>query len=147
VSPPIIITRRIDAPPETVYEFLTGSTQWSRWQGAEADLEPHPGGLFLMKMPDGSAARGEFVELVPHERVVFTWGWVGHPGVPPGSSTVEIHIERTGEGSLVTLAHRDLPDDELELHRLGWDHYLPRLGAASEGSDPGPDPGPRGSSG
>jgi predicted enzyme related to lactoylglutathione lyase len=32
-------------------------------------------------------ARGEYVEVLPNERVVFTWGWEadGHP-VPPGYS-------------------------------------------------------------
>ncbi len=95
-----------------------------------------------MTMPDGTRARGEFVELVQGERVVFTWGWVDHPGVPPGSSTVEIVIIPDEDGSVVTITHLGLPDDEVELHRMGWEHYLPRLAAASEGSHLEPDRGP-----
>ena len=38
-------------------------------------------------------ARGTFVELVPHSRIVFTFGWEGDDQpVPPGSSTVEVTL-------------------------------------------------------
>lgn len=97
-----------------------------------------------MKMPDGATARGQFVELVPDSKVVFTWGWVDHPGVPPGSSTVEIEITVEEGGSLVTLTHHDLPDDEVQVHRLGWEHYVPRLARAAEGSELDRDMGPGG---
>ena len=138
----IVVTKHIAAPPETVYSYLTEATMWSRWQGAEATLEARPGGIFVMTMPDGAVARGQFTELIPAERVVFTWGCVDQPGVPPGSSTVEIEIAATDEGSLVILTHRDLPADEAAIHTVGWNHYLPRLAAVAEGGDVGPDPGP-----
>jgi uncharacterized protein YndB with AHSA1/START domain len=95
-----------------------------------------------MSMSNGMLASGRFVELVPHRRVVFTWGWEGHPTLPPGSSRVEIDLIPDGIGTLVRLTHRDLPPDEIAKHRSGWDHYLPRLAVAAEGGDPGPDPGP-----
>lgn len=95
-----------------------------------------------MTMPDGATARGEFVELVPNERVVFTWGWIDHPGVPPGSSTVEIEIMEAPSGSRVTITHDGLPEDEVGIHTLGWEHYLPRLASVSEGKAPVPDQSP-----
>jgi uncharacterized protein YndB with AHSA1/START domain len=85
-------------------------------------------------------ARGEFREIDPPRRVVFTWGWEGHPAVPPGSSTVEIDLAPDGEGTLLRLTHRRLPDEEIEQHAHGWDHFLPRLATAAPGGDPGPDP-------
>jgi len=53
-------------------------------------LEPVPGGAFRVGMRDGVEAVGQFVEIDPPHRVVFTWGWtndhpVGRPG-PPVSS-------------------------------------------------------------
>lgn len=138
----IQVSRFIAAPPRVVYGYLTESTKWSRWQGAEAEIEARPGGLFLMKMPDGATARGEFVELVPDRRVVFTWGWIDHPGVPPGSSTVEIDIASHEQGSNVTITHRGLPADEIELHTLGWNQHLPRLAAAAEGKQSDLDQAP-----
>lgn len=141
---PVVVTRHVAAPPSVVYSYLTESAKWVKWQGSDATIEATPGGLFVMRMPDGATARGEFVELVPDKKVVFTWGWVDHPDMPPGSSTVEIEITVDDGGSLVRLTHRDLPDDEVELHRLGWEHYIPRLAHAAEGNEMGPDPGPAG---
>jgi uncharacterized protein YndB with AHSA1/START domain len=138
------MTRLIAAPPKVVYSYLTEESRWMRWQGTDATIEARPGGTFVMKMPDGAIARGQFVELVPEERVVFTWGWVDHPGVPPGSSTVQIEISADGDGSMVTLTHSDLPPEEVEIHILGWQHYLPRLAIAAEGGDVEADTGPPG---
>lgn len=144
MTTPVVVTRRIAAPPHVVYTYLTESSKWSRWQGVDATVEARPGGIFVLKMPDGATARGQFVELEPDRKVVFTWGWVDHPGVPPGSTTVEIEIDADEHGSLVTLTHRDLPGDEIDTHTTGWRHYVLRLGAAAEGKELEPDRGPSG---
>lgn len=142
MSRPVVVTQRINAPPDVVYSYLTESAKWARWQGKDATVDANPGGIFVLKMPNGATARGQFVELVPDERVVFTWGWVDQPGLPPGSSTVEIEISAEGSGSLVTLTHRDLPDEETELHEIGWKHYLPRLARVATGEEVEQDKGP-----
>jgi len=138
----LVVEQRIEAPPAVVYGYLTESAKWKQWQGVDADLHPAVGGAFSMVMGSGMNARGEFVELVPGRRVVFTWGWVGHPGLPPGSSMVEIELRPEGGGTLLTLTHRSLPDDEVPPQHQGWRHYLPRLAAVASGSPPGHDPGP-----
>jgi uncharacterized protein YndB with AHSA1/START domain len=139
---PLVVEQYIEAEPAVVYRYLTESTRWARWQGVEATIEARPKGLFAMTMGNGMRARGQFVELIPHRRVVFTWGWIGHPGVPPGSTTVEIDLVPKEAGTLVVLTHRGLPDEEVPAHLGGWDHYLGRLGRVAVGMDPGPDPGP-----
>ncbi len=138
----IEVEREVKAPPSAVFAYLTDSEKWSRWQGAEATIDATPGGIFRMMMGDGSTARGQFTEIELNSRVVFTWGWVDHPGVPPGSSTVEIDLEESASGTLIRLKHRGLGPDELPFHRMGWEHYLPRLVVVSEGRDPGEDAGP-----
>lgn len=132
----------IDASPSTVYRYLTESDRWAMWQGETASLDPRPGGRFSMVMGNGMKAEGEFVELVPNHRVVFTWGWVGHPDLPPGSTKVEIVLTEEQAGTRVVLTHSSLPEAELDQHRIGWHHYLPRLKQVAAGLDPGPDAGP-----
>jgi uncharacterized protein YndB with AHSA1/START domain len=132
----------IDASPSTVYRYLTESDRWAMWQGATASLDPRPGGRFSMVMGNGMEAEGQFVELVPNHRVVFTWGWVGHPDLPPGSTKVEIVLTEEHAGTRVVLTHSSLPETELDQHRVGWLHHLPRLNDAATGLDPGPDAGP-----
>lgn len=142
MAEPIVVTRHVAAPPSEVFRYLTESEAWARWQGVGADIDARPGGFFGLSMPGGQRARGQFVELEPDERVVFTWGWVDHPGVPPGSTTVEIELVADDGGTTVTLTHRDLPADEIDLHTAGWEYYLPRLALVAEGGDPGSDSGP-----
>ena len=139
MTEPIIVTRRIAAHPSVVYAYFTDSDKWVRWQGVNATIEARPGGIFALAMANGTTARGEFVELVPDHRVVFTWGWIDHPGVPPGSSTVEIDLVSEGEATLLRLTHRDLPPDEIAIHNAGWNHYTARLAITAEGGEPGPD--------
>ncbi|MCL1593621.1 MAG: SRPBCC domain-containing protein [Actinomycetia bacterium] len=138
----IVLEQRIAAPPSTVYRYLTESDRWKLWQGADAKLDPRPGGIFSMIMGNGMNARGQFVELVPHERVVFTWGWIDQPGIPPGSTTVEVVLSATDDGTLLVLTHRSIPDEESAMQQMGWLHYLPRLAIVAAGGSPEPDTGP-----
>jgi uncharacterized protein YndB with AHSA1/START domain len=136
----IRVERRIDAPPSAVYRYLTESSLWSRWQGASADLDPVPGGRFEVRMAEDQTVEGTYVAVEPDTRVVITWGWRGHPRMPPGTTTVEFELVEDGSGTIVRLTHRGIPVDDLPLHRQGWAMFLPRLATAVTGGDPGPNP-------
>lgn len=133
---------RIEASPETVFEFFTDPVKAVQWMGVEATLDPRPGGVYQLRMDADWNALGEFVELDPPRRVVFTWGWENDMGtVPPGSTTVEVDLIPDGDATIVHLVHRDLPSDEAAAsHRGGWEQFLPRLAAVASGRDPGLDP-------
>jgi uncharacterized protein YndB with AHSA1/START domain len=134
----------IDASPEAVWEFLVDPQKATRWMGERATFEARPGGLYRVDVIPGNTAVGEFVELDPPSRLVFTWGW--EPGgvdtrVAPGSSTVEIELVPSGEGTTLRFRHYGLPNEEAaQSHAHGWDHYLDRLATAVGGGDPGRDP-------
>jgi uncharacterized protein YndB with AHSA1/START domain len=135
----------IAASPETVWDFLVDPNKATRWMGQRAEFEAKPGGLYRCEVIPGHTARGEFVELDPPHRLVFTWGWEageqGDHAVPPGSSTIEIELTADGDGTQLRFVHRDLPNAEAtDSHAHGWDHYLPRLATAAVGEDPGEDP-------
>ncbi|MGE0228242.1 MAG: SRPBCC family protein [Dehalococcoidia bacterium] len=136
-------TIRIAARPEIVFDLLVDARQMLRWQGIEAEADPRPGGLYRVRMNAlGHTIRGRFVEVTPHTRVVYTWGWeVGELPVPAESSTVEITLTRDGAGTVLHLLHHGLPDLEevTSAHGGGWARYLGRLSAIAEGRDPGPD--------
>jgi uncharacterized protein YndB with AHSA1/START domain len=88
----------------------------------------------------GHPGVGEFVEIVPNERVIFTFGWAepGHP-IPPGSTEVEISLTPKGDDTLVRLTHRGLPDDAISDHEGGWGTYLGRLEQLMRGEIPEPE--------
>ncbi len=137
-----VITReiRIAARPETIFSFFTDPAKMARWKGRQATLDPRPGGVYRVDINGTYVARGEFVEIVPYRRIVFTWGWEGeNPLPPPGTSTVEVVLIPDGDSTIVRLTHRDLPADALDSHTHGWEHYLARLALVAVGKDPGTD--------
>jgi uncharacterized protein YndB with AHSA1/START domain len=136
----IRLERRIDAPPNAVFRYLTEPDLWARWQGESAELDPRPGGRFRVRMAEGQIVEGRFVTVEQDARVVITWGWDGHPRMPPGTSTVEFELSADGAGTIVRLTHHGIPPEDLPIHREGWGAFLPRLAAAAAGLDPGPSP-------
>ncbi len=137
----VVVTRLIAASPATVYSFFTDASRWAEWQGVGAALDARPGGELRIEMPGGQVASGTFVELLPHSRIVFTWGWEGDaPPVAPGASTVVVELEPEAAGTLLRLTHSGLaPPPVAEHHRHGWERYLDRLNVRAQGGDPGPD--------
>src|SRR3546814_2347519 len=90
-----LVVRRethIPAPPAAVFALLTDPEQILRWMGTEAQLEPQPGGLYLVNVTGARFARGSFREVVPVHRLANSFGWDGSEVVPPGSSLVEIDL-------------------------------------------------------
>jgi len=134
----------IDATPETIWPFLTEPGKHVEWDGTVAEVDPRPGGIYRVLVAGQFQSAGEYVEVVPMQKVVFTFGWEeeGNP-IPPGSTTVEISLHPEGDKTRLRLVHRGLPDDEaVENHGHGWAHYLQRLAMRAAGGDPGPDRGP-----
>jgi uncharacterized protein YndB with AHSA1/START domain len=137
-----LVDRRlfIDAPPARVYELLTDAGHLVAWLAPEAAVEPRAGGTITWRHENGDRCGGEFLELVPGRRIVFTYGWDrADVGIPPGSTTVEIDLRPAGDGTELHLRHHGLPGPMVEPHSGGWHNYLGRLTALAEGRDPGPD--------
>ena len=126
----------IEASPETVFALLTDATEIKKWQAEIVDADPVPGGVFRLAASGGMQIEGQYVEVVPYCKVVFTWG--GIVGVAPGQSTVEFLLEPSGTGTFVRLRHYNLPASSFDAHDREWAlGGLPKLKAVAEGRDPG----------
>jgi uncharacterized protein YndB with AHSA1/START domain len=130
----------VDATPSTIFPFLTDPELHVHWMGSTADLDPRPGGGYRVMVQGIHPGVGEFKEVVPDQKVVFTFGWdePDHP-IPAGSTEVEITLTPDGDKTRVRLVHRGLPSDAVGDHTQGWDHYLDRLAVAASGGEAGPD--------
>jgi uncharacterized protein YndB with AHSA1/START domain len=86
----IKIERVFDAPMELVFKAYTDPDLVPRWWGLKHTttivdkMDVRPGGLwrYVERSPDGSedAFRGEYREVVPPNRLVYTFEWEGMPG-------------------------------------------------------------------
>jgi uncharacterized protein YndB with AHSA1/START domain len=88
---------------------------------------------------------GEYTEVVPFRRVVFTWGWSSAQpdlaALRPGTSLVEIELEPRDGGTQLRLRHSRLPEGLQPIHAERWSVHLSRLAVllkdrASEASRP-----------
>lgn len=159
---------RVAARPETVFGYFTDPSRMVQWMGAEATLDPRPGGVCRLVFhpadaidlidatfgnahheavarlgPRGARVMaGEFVAVEPYRRVAFTWGWEqALYEMPPQATAVDVTFEPDGDGTVVRLVHTRLPAGAAaRFHGVGWDHYLARLAVAAAGDDPGRDP-------
>jgi uncharacterized protein YndB with AHSA1/START domain len=154
---PVDVTMYLPASPEDVFRFFTDPARYVQWMGSEAELEPVPGGVYRVRMPDGFEAAGQFLHVDHPHLVVFSWGFAddqaaartkheggeagGAGAMPAGSTRVTVTLEDEDGGTRLSLLHDNLPSDSLrEAHDIAWNTYLPRLAARAAGGDPGADP-------
>jgi uncharacterized protein YndB with AHSA1/START domain len=118
----ILITREFDAPKRLVYRTLTEPDLVRRWWSGdhgevtsiESDLRPGGKWRYVMTANAGFevAFRGEFIEIVPDERIVRTEIFEGMPDAVATSTTTL--TEAGGRTTLAMLVqhtckeHRDM---------------------------------------
>jgi uncharacterized protein YndB with AHSA1/START domain len=137
-----LVERRlfIAASPARVFELLTDAELLVEWMAPIVAVDARPGGVVTWTHVNGDTVAGTFVEIVPHRRIVFTFGWDrADVEIPPGSTTVEIDLHARDGGTEVRLVHSGLSGPMADAHAGGWDNYLARLAAVAEHRDPGPD--------
>jgi uncharacterized protein YndB with AHSA1/START domain len=138
----LVMSERIRATPDQVFRYLVEPDKLVRWMGVEAQIDPRPGGAFWLDVTGENIAAGNYVEVDPPHRVVFTWGWEGSAEVPPGSSTVAFTLTAEGDETIVELVHSGLPGGQGDEHVRGWTYFVGRLVRAAEGQVLEPqDPG------
>jgi uncharacterized protein YndB with AHSA1/START domain len=135
----ITLVRRIRARPQIVFDAVTSAEGIAHWWGPdvgpvlEATADPRVGGHYRVRFRNLDSTEhessGEFLEIVPPERIVMSWRWtIG--GADPGESRVEITLKATPEGTELTLTHSQLQDEEARRsHEGGWTGSLDKLAA------------------
>jgi len=65
----IEITRRIEAPPEIVFAYLTDSRRFVTWMGVGAELDARPGGRYRIDVDGAHIASGQYQVVDPPRRL------------------------------------------------------------------------------
>lgn len=133
----LVITRHLSASPARVFQAWTDPARMMQWFAPEgmatplAESDLRVGGRYrvLMREADGVEhdVSGEYTEIVPDRRLVFTWSWRNSPEIV---SLVTVELEPDGKGTRLTLRHERLADVESrDSHHAGWSTALNKLGA------------------
>ena len=143
------VERTIPAPPGQVYRAWLDPELLRRWMApgsmtmTHAEIEEWPGGYYRIWQEDAGREVGgfeaELLELVPGERLVFRWGFVGPERTegPVFDSRLTVTFGDDGDGgTLLTLVHEQLGELAAALPLVaegvgpGWDAALGKLAAA-----------------
>ena len=114
----------IGARPETVFQFFTDSARWAKWWGAGSSLDPHVGGRVRICQHGGVEVTGEVLELVPGQRLVFTYGYANGQPIPVNGSTVTIGLSAVEGGTELRLTHEFAEAEPRDQHIQGWRFQL-----------------------
>jgi uncharacterized protein YndB with AHSA1/START domain len=132
------IKRFINAPRSRVYAAWTDPAQLKEWWGPERVrtrnfvTEVRVGGKYrwdLINQEDEEmSVFGEYRELVPEKKIVFTWKWDDDEVWENRDSIVSVELSDRDGGTEVRLTHEQLPSEESrDRHNEGWNSVLDRL--------------------
>jgi len=131
----ISIRRLLKARREVVFAAWTRADLMTRWlfpgEGwtASVSADVKVGGRYQLAMRDADGGRheqfGEYREIVPVSRLVFTWSC---PALGVVDSVVTVELTEQGEGTELLLTHQLPPDPKIRRgHEDGWHGCLGNL--------------------
>ena len=129
------ITRVFNAPRDLVFKAWTDPEHMARWGGPEGfsatvvEMDARPGGAWRcgIRSPEGQEylQGGVVHEIVPPERLVYTFAWDEADGTPGHETLVSITLAEHGPDAAQTLmTFRQGTFENAESrdgHREGWD--------------------------
>jgi uncharacterized protein YndB with AHSA1/START domain len=123
-SESILVSEVIPASPQRIFSAWMDSAEHSAFTGEEATVTPELGGRHQAM---SGYVQGRTLELQEGSRIVQSWRTTEFPDGSP-DSRVEITLEPTLGGTLVTLLHTDIPAGQSDRYKAGWSElYLSRL--------------------
>jgi uncharacterized protein YndB with AHSA1/START domain len=132
------IKRVINAPRDRVYAAWTDPAQLKKWFGPEDvqtdDLivDARVGGEFRWDLTNSEGekmtCRGEYRELQPNKKIVFTWQWQDDEDWEERESVVTVELSDRDGGTELRLSHAQLPNEQSrDGHTRGWNSALDKL--------------------
>lgn len=130
------LDRHYPRPVEKVWAAWTDPQALSCWFGlgrpgavTQAEVDLRVGGRYriVTRLPDGATndVSGQYQEVVPHSRLVFTWAWAS---TPERISRVSIDFAATDAGTELRFVHDRFFDEQARAnHERGWSSIFGHL--------------------
>ena len=132
------IKRFINAPRDRVYAAWTDPVQLRQWFGPEKVqtrnliADARVGGKFRWDLTNSEGEKmtclGEYRELQPGKKIVFTWQWDDDEDWENHISVVTVELSDRDSGTELRLIHEQLPNEQSrDGHSEGWNSALDKL--------------------
>lgn len=131
---PMVIRAELATDRDATWAALTDPSVVERWFTHATPVGP-VGSEYTLDFGDSHVMHGEILEIVPGERLVYSWGWGETP--PAGRTRVTWELSRGEEGALVTLTHdgwtaAGLTAKDRDEHAAYWEGYMAALVAMTD---------------
>ena len=135
----LIIEREFDAPRAAVFKAWTDAAALAVWfcpEGCDAPFQrfdPRVGGSYRVCLRGKESGtewwmQGEFLEIVPPERIVLTHNWDDDARRPDEDSVITVRFEDIGGRTRMHFHQvRFVSVEERDSHRGGWSSCFNRL--------------------
>ena len=143
----IRLHRVLRATPERVYRAFLDADAMAKWlpphgfTGKVHHLDARVGGTYKMSFTNFSTGQshsfgGEYLELVPNERIRYTDKF-DDPNLP-GEMQTTVHLKKVSCGTELNIVQEGIPEViPPEACYLGWQESLDAACTARRGGDPG----------
>jgi uncharacterized protein YndB with AHSA1/START domain len=144
----VVVERIFDAPVDLIWHMWTQPEHFQKWYGPKgftvpvAEMDVRVGGkrLICMASPDGGMkmwTTGEYVEIVPNRRLVYTESpadengnvvspsAMGMPDGYPATTLVAVLLEDLGGRTKMVMTHASMPADSGA--GAGWEQAFDKL--------------------
>ena len=109
----------LPATPEAIYRAWLDTQHHSAMTGGAAVMSSELGAQITAW---DRYISGTNVELIAGERIVQTWRTTKFSAADP-DSTVTVQLQRTAEGTRLTLIHANVPDGHVGYEQGGWQQF------------------------
>lgn len=129
----ITIEKKINASVEQIFTSFTNATRLRHWLCHSATLVAEKDGRIYLAWDNGYYAAGYYIELIPNQKIAFTWRGKNEPD----QTLVNVTITADDDKNLIRLEHTGLREtvewennyDEI---KNGWIMSLDNLGSVLE---------------
>jgi uncharacterized protein YndB with AHSA1/START domain len=132
------LSRTFPAPRERVFAAWTDPEQVVKWFGPEtcrvrdAMIDLRVGGTYRFQVSSPqcgeTAVYGQYREVTPPGRLVYTWKWESDPDYADRETLVTVEFIDRGGSTELRLTHENLPNTESgRNHEHGWNGCFDKL--------------------
>jgi len=137
-KPVLRLNRVIAASRERVFAAWTTPDAIKGWFGPascrvlDVQIDLRVGGEYCFRLSTEQLGEikvsGQYQEVTPPAKLVYTWQWAGNPELTRGSSLVSVEFVPVGVSTEIRLTHEQLPSIESrDDHARGWSGTFDKL--------------------